>query len=59
MTGTEYRTLHGDPATWTDREFDEFAQVASPGAPPPATVIAYIHQPPPNLPTTDTVQTAA
>lgn len=36
MTGTDYRTQHGDPARWTDREFEEFEQYATPGDPAPA-----------------------
>lgn len=36
MTGSEFRKLHGDPAQWTDREYEDFAQYATPGDPRPA-----------------------
>ncbi|WP_331756180.1 hypothetical protein OHA04_45645 (plasmid) [Streptomyces sp. NBC_01590] len=38
MTGTEFRTLHGDPATWTDHDFTVYqdlavaAEISTPGA---------------------------
>lgn len=36
MTGTQFRKLHGDPATWTDDEYEQFAECATPGDPEPA-----------------------
>lgn len=36
MTGREFRQLHGDPADWTDTEYEQFAQYAAPGDPQPA-----------------------
>lgn len=36
MTGREFRTLHGDPADWTDTEYEQFAGCATPGDPTPA-----------------------
>lgn len=36
MTGIEFRQLHGDPAGWTDREYEDFAQCTTPGDPTPA-----------------------
>lgn len=36
MTGRQFRQLHGDPATWTDDEYEQFAQYATPGDPAPA-----------------------
>jgi hypothetical protein len=36
MTGREYRRLHGDPATWSDDEYEQFAECATPGDPTPA-----------------------
>lgn len=33
MTGSEYRKEHGDPATWTDTEYEQFEQYATPGDP--------------------------
>jgi hypothetical protein len=36
MTGREYRRLHGDPADWTDDEYEQFAECATPGDPTPA-----------------------
>lgn len=36
MTGTQFRQTHGDPATWTDDEYEQFAECATPGDPQPA-----------------------
>ncbi len=36
MTGPEFRQAHGDPADWTDDEYEQFAQYATPGDPAPA-----------------------
>lgn len=36
MTGIEFRNLHGDPAQWTDTEYEQFAHCATPGDPRPA-----------------------
>ena len=36
MTGTQFRHLHGDPARWTDDEYEQFAECATPGDPQPA-----------------------
>lgn len=36
MTGIEFRTTHGDPATWNDDEYELFADCATPGDPRPA-----------------------
>lgn len=47
MNGRQFRKLHGDPATWTDREYEQYGQVATPGAPVPAEVLAFLKQPPP------------
>lgn len=36
MTGTTFRQLHGDPVKWTDDEYEQFAECATPGDPEPA-----------------------
>ncbi|MFC9891550.1 hypothetical protein [Streptomyces pilosus] len=36
MTGIEFRETHGDPAGWTDDEYELFAECATPGDPGPA-----------------------
>jgi len=36
MTGTQFRALHGDPTKWTDDEYEQFAECATPGDPQPA-----------------------
>lgn len=36
MTGREFRALHGDPADWSDDEYEQFAECATPGDPQPA-----------------------
>jgi hypothetical protein len=36
MTGTQFRQTHGDPADWTDDEYEQFAECATPGDPTPA-----------------------
>jgi len=46
MTGTEYRAQHGDPATWTDVEYEQYGLVATPGKPVPAEVLTFLKQPP-------------
>ncbi|MFF7335426.1 hypothetical protein [Streptomyces sp. NPDC008150] len=48
MTGREFLTLHGDPAAWTDREFEDFEQVATTGDPTRARdVLARLAKTPP------------
>ena len=47
MNGIQFRTLHGDPGTWTDTQYEQYSEVAAPGAPAPAEVIAFLKQPPP------------
>lgn len=47
MTGTEFRDNHGDPAKWSDLEYEQYGQVATPGKPVPDKVLAFIKQPPP------------
>ena len=61
MTGQEYRILHGDPAQWTDLEYEQFAQCAKPGDPRPARqVLAQLaNHEPVNLPHTTAPQPAA
>lgn len=47
MTGREFLEQHGDPSTWTDFEYEQYGQVATPGSTPvPDEVIAFINQPP-------------
>ncbi|MFF1298165.1 MULTISPECIES: hypothetical protein [unclassified Streptomyces] len=36
MTGSEFRKAHGDPATWTDQDYEEFPLYGTPGDPTPA-----------------------
>ena len=36
MTGNQFRKLHGDPAKWTDNEYELIAECATPGDPQPA-----------------------
>jgi FtsZ-binding cell division protein ZapB len=36
MTGLQFRQLHGDPATWTDDEYEAFQTWARPADQPPA-----------------------
>ncbi|MGQ4393780.1 hypothetical protein ACN6K5_003566 [Streptomyces violaceoruber] len=36
MTGPEFRRIHGEPAQWTDDEYELFAECATPGDPKPA-----------------------
>ncbi|MFD8488643.1 hypothetical protein [Streptomyces sp. NPDC059712] len=36
MTGSQFRQTHGDPAQWTDTEYEQFADCATPGDPKPA-----------------------
>ncbi|MEV5703462.1 hypothetical protein AB0L55_39045 [Streptomyces anthocyanicus] len=36
MTGPEFRRIHGEPAQWTDDEYELFAECANPGDPKPA-----------------------
>ncbi|MFE6412568.1 hypothetical protein ACFVOR_37175 [Streptomyces sp. NPDC057837] len=46
MTGTQFRQLHGDPADWTDQEYDLFADCATPGDPTPAReLLARLNNP--------------
>lgn len=54
MTGTQFRKLHGDPAGWSDDEYEQFAECATPGDPEPARVVlARLREHlPTNLPTT-------
>jgi hypothetical protein len=30
MTGPQFRQLHGDPADWSDDEYEQFAECATP-----------------------------
>lgn len=47
MTGLQYRNTHGDPATWTDTEYEQYGQIATPADKPvPAAVLDYLRQPP-------------
>jgi hypothetical protein len=44
MTGSQFRQLHGDPATWTDDEYTHFEEIATPGDPKPARdLLARLH----------------
>jgi hypothetical protein len=49
MTGIQFRRTHGDPATWTDDEYELFEQYAIPGDPRPArellALLAHTPQP--------------
>lgn len=47
MTGREFRQDHGDPAKWSDLEYEQYGLVATPGQPAPAEVLAFLKQPPP------------
>jgi hypothetical protein len=59
MTGIEYRQIHGDPATWTDLEYEQFTQYATPGDPRPAReLLARLHKTRQHT-TTDDYQPAA
>jgi hypothetical protein len=33
VTGQEFRAEHGDPARWSDREYEQFEQYATAGDP--------------------------
>lgn len=47
MTGRQFVQEHGDPALWSDTEYEQYGLVATPGSQPvPPEVIAYIQQPP-------------
>lgn len=59
MTGLEFRQDHGDPAAWTDTEYEQYGQVATPGAPAPAEVLAFLKQPPPAKSSPQTINPAA
>lgn len=48
MTGTQFRQAHGDPATWTDTEYEQFAECATPGDPSRAReLLARLNKPNP------------
>jgi hypothetical protein len=36
VTGNQFRRLHGDPTNWSDDEYEQFAECATPGDPTPA-----------------------
>ena len=59
MTGLKFLEDHGDPATWTDDAYELYAQCATPGAPVPDEVLAFIEQPPPARAITAAPQPAA
>jgi len=46
MTGLQFRNTHGDPGTWTDLEYEQYGQLATPGKPVPPEVLAFLRQPP-------------
>lgn len=58
MTGREFREDHGDPAKWSDLEYEQYGLVATPGQPAPAEVLAFLKQPPPTKTSPDYQPTA-